>query len=338
MDMGKGNIALHFIEAKTPFEIENHIINKRIRYAIFENSVLNEVMLENERGKFDVIHTHGWLTSSAFMLKHIHKLKWVHTVHALERNRLNSMTSEEKELYKTTSWIEDTIADADTLIAVSENIKSEIKKAIKDIKGNVIVRHNGVDLDFFKPGKKEQETILYIGRLSKEKGIEFIPKIADKILSKNKNAKMIIVAAKSKILALKPVEDKFDELKDKFQERFEWKSDPISATEIAELYKKSTIYIQPSVYEAFGLCILEAMASGNAIIASNVGGIPEVIGEAGILVDLKGDNFIKSIQKLLDDKKLLKKYSGLAIDRAKEFDWGIIAKKTLSLYDQIEKV
>ena len=148
---------------------------------------------------------------------------------------------------------------------------------------------------------------------------------------------MIVVAAKPKIHALKSVQDEFERLEEKFRERFEWKCEPLSAAEIAEIYKRSSIYIQPSFYEAFGLCILEAMASGNAVIASNIGGIPEVVGDAGVLVNLGEKEFTNSIQKFLDDRKGLEKYRILAAKRAEQFDWNIIAKKTLDLYKKIEK-
>ncbi len=152
--LGKGNIKIHIINADFRFELENPVIEKRVRYAIFENKVLNEFVYEHSKKPFDIIHTHGWLTSSAFMLKYLYHIPWVHTVHALEHNRLASMTEEEKELFRVTSWIEDTLVDADKLIAVSESARQEVLKLFKKSGKKTVVIPNGVDLKLFTPIKE----------------------------------------------------------------------------------------------------------------------------------------------------------------------------------------
>src|SRR3989344_3708365 len=127
--VGDGKKIIHLLNASSGFVIQDSVVSKRLRYAVFENRVLNAVTYENYSKKhFDIIHTHGWLTSAAFMLKHFHNFNWVHTFHALERKRLKSMTKDEKKFYNITSWIEDTIIDADRLIAVSDSLRSDVLK------------------------------------------------------------------------------------------------------------------------------------------------------------------------------------------------------------------
>src|SRR3989344_1440673 len=146
INVGEGKVILHFINSNLKHEIEDSVISKRVMYSVFENLVLREVGLEHFRRNFEIIHTHGWLTGSAFMLKYLYKIPWVHTVHALERNRLSSMSEEEKRLYRITSWVEDTLSSADKLIAVSNSTSKEIIKVFGSrIAKKIEVIPNGVD-------------------------------------------------------------------------------------------------------------------------------------------------------------------------------------------------
>jgi len=337
LNVGNGKVVLHFLKSETDFEVADAVIAKRIRYAFFENKVLNEFIYENSKGKFDIIHTHGWLTSSAFMQKHLQNIPWVHTVHALERNRLSSMTDEEKKLFKVTSWIEDTLADADKLIAVSESVRAEVIKSFKGSARKAVVIPNGVDLTMFKPSKKSSLNILTVSRFSKEKGVDMLPEIADRVLRANKKCHFTAILQETKIPTLKLIQNKFIELQRKYPERFIWVSEPVSTQEVAKYYQKSNIYVQPSLYESFGLCILESMASGNAVVATNVGGIPEVVGSSGILVNPNPKEIADGVIKLMRSENLRKKYSSMALERAKMFDWPIVARKTIQLYKELVK-
>ena len=333
--IGNGKIFLHFLNSDFGFGLEDPITEKRIRYAFFENKVLNEFTYENSKRPFEIIHTHGWLTSSAFMIKHLFHIPWVHTVHALERNRLSLMTEEEKKLFKVTSWVEDTLADSDMMIAVSNSVKSEIMKAFKNSAKKIAVIPNGVNLDTFKPGKNDSRTVLTVSRFSKEKGVDMLPEIIERVLNANKSNQFIVVAQETKLPALQNIQKQLLALKEKYPKRFEWITSPISAKAVAEIYKKSGIYVQTSYYEASGLCILEAMASGNAIVATNVGGVPEVVGEAGILVEPEAKQISDSVIKLLESEKNRKKYGDMALQRSNQFNWELIVKKTFDLYNEI---
>ena len=333
--VGVGKIVLHFINPEFPYNVSDPVIGKRVRYTIFEDKVLNEVSIENFRRRFDIIHTHGWLTSSAFILKYLYRLPWVHTVHALERNRLPSMTTEEKKLFRLTSWIEETIVDSDKLIAVSESISKELVKAFGKVSKKIEVIPNGVDLKLFTPSQTSPKSVLSVTRFSKEKGIEMIPRIAYNILSKVKSSKFTIVAPQTEIPTLKPIQKEFVWLSEKYPKRFIWISNPLMPQDIALYYRAAGIYLQPSFYESFGLCILEGMASGSVIVATNVGGIPEVVDKSGILVNPKSEELSKAVIKLLRSDTLRNKYREKSLERVKSFDWPIVAKRTLDLYKEV---
>jgi glycosyltransferase involved in cell wall biosynthesis len=332
---GSGKIIVHFLKSDFDLDLEDPVVEKRVRYAIFENRVLNEFLLENSRRKFDIIHTHGWLTSCAFMLKYLTKIPWVHTVHALEHNRLASMTPEEKEMFKITSWIEKTLINADKLIAVSESAKSEILKLFKKSENKIEVIYNGVDLKLFRPLGEKEKMILCVTRFSMEKGVELLPEIIKNVLNVNREFKFVLVAQKTSLPGLKDVQNKLIALSNKFKDRFIWNSDPLMPQNLAKLYQKSEIYVQPSFYETFGLCILEAMACENAVIATNVGGIPEVVGDSGILVEPDSRKISIELIKLLKSRSKIEEYKKKAFERAKNFDWRTIANKTIVLYKKV---
>ena len=84
---------------------------------------MNEVTKENNNDKFDVIHTHGWFTAGAFISKYFNDVKWVHTFHSLEKDRIKFMPKEEQKYSKIIQWMESTIEYADALIAVSRKLR-----------------------------------------------------------------------------------------------------------------------------------------------------------------------------------------------------------------------
>jgi len=88
------------------------------------------------------------------------------------------------------------------------------------------------------------------------------------------------------------IESKLAKLEEEFKERFIWHKETLLREKLAELYNEASVLIQPSRYESFGMTILEAMACEAVVIASNVGGLPEVIGKAGRVVSLRTNLFM----------------------------------------------
>ena len=74
--IGKGYRILHTIKTDFNFHLKDEVIARRLNYSIFESKVLNEMAYENSKRKFDILHTHGWLASPAFILKHFNNLNY----------------------------------------------------------------------------------------------------------------------------------------------------------------------------------------------------------------------------------------------------------------------
>ena len=327
---------MHFIDVRSGFLIKNAIINDTITNHFFEVRVLNQIMYENSKRWFDIIHTHGF-PASGFMLKHFSKMNWVNTFHSLDMKRLKKMTQKEKQMIPIQGWIENTVIDSDRCIVVSEKFREEVIREIRGIAKKTVVIPNGVNLHIFTPQKKVPAVVLYVGRFSKEKGIEYLPEIIDSVLSKNKGASFIVVAADESqpLSELEKIKEKFKDLQDKYRKRFIWYKKPLSELEIADLHKKSGVYIQPSSYETFGMGVLEAMACGRAVVATKVGGMPELLGKTGILVELSPKLFTKKILLLLANHSLRKKYGVMASKKAQNYSWRFVAQKTLDLYKEV---
>ncbi len=96
-----------------------------------------------------------------------------------------------------------------------------------------------------------------------------------------------------------------------------------------ECYSAADIFVHPSLYEPFGIVLVEAMATECAVVSTKVGGIPEVVGDAGILVKPRSSKGIaNAIETIAHDKKLMNKYKKLGRERTEKiFDWDIIANQ-----------
>lgn len=107
-------------------------------------------------------------------------------------------------------------------------------------------------------------------------------------------------------------------------------------SDIPALLKNATVFVYPSLYEGFGLPPLEAMASGVPVISSNISSIPEVVGEAGILIDpCSVEQISEAMQKVIQDEELATRMSKQGLVRAKQFSWEKTARATLEVYRKV---
>jgi glycosyltransferase involved in cell wall biosynthesis len=106
--------------------------------------------------------------------------------------------------------------------------------------------------------------------------------------------------------------------------------------EIISLYRSAAVFVYPSLYEGFGLPVLEAMAQGCPVVVSNVASLPEVVGDAAVLIDpLNTQELAQAIINVLTDDELKKEMSAKGINQAKLFSWDITAKKYVEVFDRV---
>ncbi len=112
--------------------------------------------------------------------------------------------------------------------------------------------------------------------------------------------------------------------------------DFVSEEDLVLLYNCATVFLYPSLYEGFGMPVLEAMACGVPVITSNITSMPEIAGDAAILINPRNPEELKnSILTLLNDKKLRNDLRERGFRQAKKFSWKKMAKETLEIYESL---
>jgi len=192
-------------------------------------------------------------------------------------------------------------------------------------KAQVRVIPNGIHTERFKPAAKTK-SILMCSRIYNFKGFQYaIEAIKDMDLDWQVN----IVGEGPYLGELKRLAEG-SKPAIKF---WGWldRNDP----QLKHLYESSSIFIFPSEAESFGLVVAEAMAAGNAIIASDIGAHREVLGDAGVLVKPRDVAGIRdNLEKLVSSEKLRQQFAAAALERVQQFDWKNIASKFVELYEQ----
>lgn len=233
----------------------------------------------------------------------------------------------------------------DAIITDSECSRRDIVSLLRISPNKVYVVYLGVDERFQPKSEKSMrlirdkyklpsEFLLYVGDINPNKNLACLVEAIGDL----KNITLVIVsrALKDKsALEAKKLYSLIDKLN--IESRIIILSDLAmdSTNELACLYSLATVYVQPSLYEGFGLPILEAMACGTPVVSSNMASLPEVVGEAGLLVEPTKSGLIFGIKKMLNSENIRRKYSDLGLARSKLFTWENTARQTLKIYEKV---
>ncbi len=226
------------------------------------------------------------------------------------------------------------ISKAQVIVSVSIAADRFISKFV----GKNVIRKvvpNAVDTDRFKPPKQEptEPLILFIGRLVYRKGAHVLLRAFRCVAKEKPRAKLLIVGKGYMEPILKVLAQKLD-----VQDKVEFRG-CIPESDKEEMYRKACIVAVPSIYgESFGLVALEAMSSGRPVVASNVGGLNEIIdqGNDGLLVKAGSHRELaNAIITLLSDDRKRKKMSLKAREKVlKKYSWNIVIRDLLEVYSQ----
>lgn len=236
------------------------------------------------------------------------------------------------------------INNSDAIITVSEWSKRDICRFFSVDSSKVHVTPLATDVKY-KPINKEycynylknkynieDDYILYIGGFSPRKNVRGLVSAFSKIYNDlNKKYKLVIVG---------PLRDEGLNIKNAFANSNI--ADALVFTGFADenelpiLYSGATAFVYPSFYEGFGLPPLESMSCGTPVITSNLSSIPEVVQDAGFLIDPYSEiELMNALLSLLNDSDLQQKLSSLSLKRANEFSWQETARKTLEVYKKV---
>ena len=318
-----------------------------------------DLAMAQHLGDTDLIHSHTWYANLA---GHIAKLLWgiphVCTTHSLEP--LRPWKAEQLGGgYALSCFCEKTSLEAaDAVIAVSQEMRRDVLACYPAIDpARITVIHNGIDPDEYRPdGGTEvlerrgidpsRPSVVFVGRVTRQKGIVHLLRAAPDIDS---SAQLVIIAgaADTKELAAEA-----RALHARAQERggnIIWVEEMLPRADVIQVLSHATVFVCPSIYEPFGLVNLEAMACGAAVVASAVGGIPEIVveGETGYLVpcDVRVDDqdpaaarrfasgLAQRINALVADPHRASAFGRAGRQRVVEhFSWEAVAARTAELY------
>lgn len=212
---------------------------------------------------------------------------------------------------------------SNTIITTSSYVKDDILNKYKISKEKIKVIPAGVRISVKK--EKSHNFFLYVGALKKGKNIPNIIRGFDSFTSKDsKNIKLVIVGGDKWLDD--EIKKTMSEVSDKAKKRVIFKG-YVSDKDLKKLYAKALAFVSPSFYEGFGLTHVEAMSARLPIIASNRGSTPEVVGDAGVLVNPNSSQEIaNAMMDIATDKKLRQKLSENGLSRSKQFAWKKLAK------------
>ncbi len=235
------------------------------------------------------------------------------------------------------------IKRADLIIADSEFTKNEIIEKWNISQEKIKVTYLGVGEEFYpiedeiiiakvkhKYGIKNKY-ILYVGNIEPKKNLIRLIEAFFQLRNSITGYNLVITGGKSWFFD--HVFQKVNELNLQKEVIF---TGYISDEELPALYNGADIFIFPSLYEGFGIPVIEAMACGTPVITSNVASLPEVVGEAGVLVDpFNLEEITTAMYQLLTDTNLHTKLKEKGLQRAKLFSWEKTARETLAVYKEL---
>jgi starch synthase len=303
----------------------------------------------------DLVHSHTWYANLG---GHLAKLMWsvphVLTTHSLEP--LRPWKAEQLGGgYALSMFCERTaIEAADAVIAVSRGMREDVLKCYPDVKPErVHVIHNGIDPEIYRPERSEEALTrlgvdpstpyaFFNGRITRQKGLPLLLEAALKMDSRHQ---LVIAASSPDTPEIASEVAALTERVRSERGNLVWIGRYIAQQDLIHLHSSAAVFVCPSIYEPFGLVNLEAMACETAVVASRVGGIPEIVvdGETGYLVDYDPDDtdafttaLATRVDELLGDLALAARMGKAGRQRVlRNFGWPAIASQTVELYETL---
>jgi starch synthase len=299
----------------------------------------------------DLVHSHTWYADLAGHLSALlHGVPHVLTTHSLEPHR----PWKAEQLgggYQVSSWVEKvSVEGAAAVIAVSEGMRRDVLDVYPALDpARVHVVHNGIDPQLYAPVEAtdvverhgidlDQPYAVFVGRITRQKGLKHLLRAA-----KDLPGQLVLCAGAPDTPEIAAeTEALLAELQAQ-RDGVIWIRDMQPRPDVIQLLSHATVFVCPSVYEPLGIVNLEAMACGTAVVASAVGGIPEVVvdGETGLLVPYDEADpgafeagLAARTAELLSDPERAARMGRAGRERAvRSFGWDTIAQRTREVYE-----
>jgi alpha-maltose-1-phosphate synthase len=290
-----GNLRVHGVAPALRFPAQDP------RHARLLDALLRDLAMVGAVESPDIVHCHTWYSHLAGCLaRPLTNARLVLTTHSLEPHRPWKV-EQLGSAYHATTWIERTAyQNADGVIAVSKSMKDDVQALYGVPPERVRVIHNGIDPDEYRPRPApttlrglgvdpEIPIVLFVGRITRQKGILHLVRA---IRHLQPGVQVVLCAGApdtpeigAEMTAL------VQEAKREARAEIVWLPEMLPKEDVISLYTHAAVFVCPSVYEPFGIINLEAMACETPVVATAVGGIPEIVvpGETGVLVPLEAE-------------------------------------------------
>lgn len=327
----------------------------------FENSnaalqaLATDLVIADKLIGVDLIHSHTWYANFAgFTANLLHGIPHVVSAHSLEP--LRPWKAEQLGGgYQISSWAERSAYEAaNAIIAVSDGMRADVLTAYPNLDPQkVITIRNGVDVTKFAPNPKVDALnkhgitgryAIFVGRITRQKGLAHLLRAWKSVSSEYG---LVLAAGSPDEPGIgAEVEQLIKELQQS-RKNVWWIKEMAPHDDLTALLTNADLFLCPSIYEPLGIVNLEAMGCETAVLASKVGGIPEVVAhnETGRLIDYDAKNtakfendFATQIEELMSDSELLNKMGKAGRVRAEKFfGWDAVARQTIELYASLLK-
>jgi alpha-maltose-1-phosphate synthase len=333
------------------------------RHAKLYDTLLQNLVMSGMAAELDIVHCHTWYSHFAgCLVKYLQNVPLVLTTHSLEPHRPWKV-EQLGTAYRASSWIERTAyQNADGVVAVSSAMKNDVQSLYGVAASKVRVIHNGIDLRQYRPRRDPAVLVehgidprvpyvLFVGRITRQKGIIHL---VNAIRDFRPGAQVVLCAGAPDTPEIaKEMAAAVERARSQSGHHIVWIQEMLPKEKMITLYTHAAIFVCPSVYEPFGIINLEAMACETPVVASAVGGIPEVVdhGETGLLVPPEAisatevepkhpEQFSRdlaaAVNVLLDDPDLRTAMGAKARARVEQkFSWTSIARQTLEFYQEL---
>jgi glycogen synthase len=330
------------------------------RHAKFMDAMARDLIMAGSVADADIIHGHTWYSHLAGCLaKQLTGGNLVLTTHSLEPHR-PWKAEQLGTAYRGSSWVERTAYEnADGVVAVSGSMKADVQD-LYDVSGaDVEVIHNGIDIDEYRPRPDtsvldsygvdpDQPYVLFVGRITRQKGILHL---VEAIRHLDPEIQVVLCAGAPDTEEIgQEMEARVEAARRETDNPIVWIAEMLPRADVITMYSHAAVFVCPSVYEPFGIINLEAMACETPVVASAVGGIPEIVvpEETGLLVEVDPtggdtvepadpDGFARrladGVNTLMADPDRRAAMGAAARQRVEEqFSWRAIAEQTLDFY------
>jgi starch synthase len=322
------------------------------------STLSSDLVMANAASAATVVHSHTWYTGLAGHLAALlYDIPHVLTAHSLEP--LRPWKAEQLGGgYRVSTWVENTaVQAADAVIAVSNGTRKDMLRVYPALDPSLVhVIRNGIDTDVWYPAgpvgtgsalaelgvDPNRPIAAFVGRITRQKGVPHLVAAAHQF---SPDVQLVLCAGAPDTPEIA------DEMRTavaglaRSRTGVFWIREMLPIGKLREIFSAATVFVCPSVYEPLGIVNLEAMACATAVVASDVGGIPEVVadGITGSLVHYDADDpagyqtgLAKAVNELVADPARAERYGCAGRQRCiEEFSWAHVAEQTLDIYRKV---